>query len=54
MLATKDTFTPYVETGELVSLLDDFLPDFPGFYLYFPHRRNMAPKLRALIEHIRQ
>lgn len=27
---------------------------FPGFYLYFPQRRNMAPKLRALIEHVRQ
>lgn len=53
-LATKDTFTPYIETGELVSLLDDFLPHFQGFYLYFPQRRNMAPKLRALIEHIRQ
>ncbi|MDF3660582.1 LysR family transcriptional regulator, partial [Enterobacter hormaechei] len=38
----------------LVSLLDAFLPSFPGFYLYFPQRHNMAPKLRALIEHIRQ
>lgn len=53
-LATEDTFTPYIETGQLVALLDTFLPSFPGFYLYFPQRHNMAPKLRALIEHVRQ
>ncbi|EKS6739220.1 LysR family transcriptional regulator [Enterobacter ludwigii] len=52
--ATYETFRPFIENGQLVSLLDDFLPPFPGFYLYFPQRRNMAPKLRALIEHVRQ
>ncbi|HDW3266301.1 TPA: LysR family transcriptional regulator [Enterobacter ludwigii] len=52
--ATYETFKPFIEKGQLVSLLDDFLPPFPGFYLYFPQRRNMAPKLRALIEHVRQ
>ncbi|MDW9852035.1 LysR family transcriptional regulator [Sinorhizobium meliloti] len=52
--ATEETFRPFVETGELVPLLQDFLPPFPGFFLYFPHRRNMAPKMRALIDHIRR
>lgn len=52
--ATQETFRPFIETGELVSLLDEFLPHFPGFYLYFPQRHNMAPKLRALIEHVRR
>ncbi|EKS7424493.1 LysR family transcriptional regulator [Enterobacter ludwigii] len=52
--ATYETFRPFIEKGQLVSLLDDFLPPFPGFYLYFPQRRNMAPKLRPLIEHVRQ
>lgn len=52
--ATEDTFRPFIENGQLVSLLDDYLPYFPGFYLYFPHRRNMAPKLRALVDHVRQ
>jgi DNA-binding transcriptional LysR family regulator len=52
--ATEETFRPFVETGELVPLLQDFLPPFPGFFLYFPQRRNMAPKMRALIEHIRR
>lgn len=52
--APEETFRPYVEAGRLVSLLEDFLLPFPGFSLYFPQRRNMAPKMRALIEHIRQ
>ncbi|WP_420563756.1 LysR family transcriptional regulator [Thalassobaculum sp.] len=51
--ATSDTFRPYLERGELVSLLEDFLPPFPGFFLYYPQRRNLAPKLRALVDHTR-
>lgn len=50
--ATDETFRPYLERGELVSLLQDYLPPFPGFFLYFAHRRNMAPKLRALVDHV--
>ncbi|OHV80735.1 LysR family transcriptional regulator [Rhizobium sp. LCM 4573] len=52
--ALEETFRPYVETGRLVPLLQDFLPPFPGFFLYFPHKRNMAPKLRVLVEHVRR
>lgn len=51
--APEETFRPFVTSGELVPLLEGFLPPFPGFFLYFPQRRNMAPKLRALIDHIR-
>ena len=40
--------------GELVSVLDAFLPPFAGFFLYFPDRRHPPPKLRALIEHVRR
>lgn len=53
-LALEDNLRPYVEKGELVPVLGAFLPPFPGFFLYFPQRRNMAPKLRALIEYIRR
>ncbi|GAB3736248.1 LysR family transcriptional regulator [Silanimonas algicola] len=51
--ATEETFRPYVATGELVPVLGGYLPPFPGFFLYFPQRRNVAPKLRALIDHVR-
>lgn len=52
--APMDTLQPHVDRGELVPLLEAFLPPFPGFFLYFPQRRNMAPKLRALIAHVRR
>lgn len=49
----EDTFRPYLQRGELVSVLDDYLKPFPGFYLYYPNRHHLAPKLRALIDHVR-
>ncbi len=52
--ATEETFRPYVARGELVSLLEDHLPPFPGFYLYFPQRTDHSPKLRALVDHVRE
>jgi hypothetical protein len=39
------TFQPFVETGKLVSLLEEFLPPFPGFFLYFPQRRMPGTNL---------
>ncbi|WP_037087936.1 LysR family transcriptional regulator [Neorhizobium vignae] len=51
--ALEETFRSYIDRGELVMALEDYLPPFPGFFLYFPNRRNMAPKLRALIDHVR-
>ena len=51
--ATRATFRPFVDRGELVWLLEDFLPPFQGFSLFYPHRRNMAPKLRAFVDHVK-
>lgn len=49
----EETFRPYIRRGELVPLLQRYCPPFAGFYLYFPDRRNLAPKLRALVSHVR-
>jgi len=49
----EETFRPYIQRGELVPLLERYCPSFAGFYLYFPDRRNLAPKLRALVSHVR-
>lgn len=49
----EDTFRPYLDSGQLISMLEDYCPTFPGFYLYYPSRRNLAPKLRAFIDHVR-
>ena len=49
----EETFRPYLDRGELVAVLQDYCPSFPGFFLYYPNRRNLAPKLRALVAHVR-
>lgn len=49
----EDSFRGPISRGELVPVLEDFCPWFPGFYLYYPSRKNMAPKLRALVDHLR-
>ncbi len=50
----EDTFRPYVASGQLVPLLQDYCPSFAGFFLYYPSRRNLAPKLRALVDHVKR
>ncbi len=50
----EETFRPYIARGELVPMLEEFCPPFPGFFLYYPNRRNMPLKLRALVEYLRQ
>lgn len=49
----EETFRPWIDRGDLVPLLQAFLPPFPGFFLYFPNRHQQPAKLRALIEHVR-
>lgn len=40
--------------GDLEVVLDEFSTPFPGFYLYYPARRQALPPLRALVDHIRR
>ncbi|MFC3124283.1 LysR family transcriptional regulator [Pseudoroseomonas globiformis] len=49
-----ETFESHLRRGELVALLPGFSTPFPGFYLYYPSRRAVDPRLRALIEHVRK
>lgn len=49
------TFEPLVrqhlKDKRLKRVLVEFSPTFPGFYLYYPSRRNQSTKLRALVEY---
>jgi DNA-binding transcriptional LysR family regulator len=38
--------------GKLIPVLKDWTPPFPGFYLYYPSRRQMPPALRAFVDFI--
>ena len=50
----ESTFRPYLDRGELVSVLGRYCPPFPGFFLYYPSRTHAPAKLRALIEFLQK
>jgi DNA-binding transcriptional LysR family regulator len=39
--------------GKLVRVLESFAPMTPGVFLYYPSRRQILPKLRAFIDHVK-
>jgi DNA-binding transcriptional LysR family regulator len=43
-----------IARGDLVAVLEEFSTPFPGFYLYYPQRRQASPALRAFIDHLRE
>ncbi|UYO00993.1 MAG: LysR family transcriptional regulator [Devosia sp.] len=43
---------PKVASGELVPVLQDFLPTGQTLQAVYPHRRHLAGKVRALIDHL--
>jgi DNA-binding transcriptional LysR family regulator len=42
-----------LKAKRLVRVLEDYCPPFPGFFLYYPSRAGLSPKLRALVEFFR-
>ncbi|MFC3653374.1 LysR family transcriptional regulator [Dyella humi] len=45
--------TPHITAGRLVRLLEDWTPPFPGFFLYYPSRKQVSPVLAALLTLLR-
>lgn len=43
----------HLAAGRLVRVLDAFCPPFPGLFLYYPSRAQLAPKLQALVAYLR-
>jgi DNA-binding transcriptional LysR family regulator len=44
---------PFVRSGQLIRVLEDWSPSFEGLFLYYPGRRQVPATLRALIDMIR-
>jgi DNA-binding transcriptional LysR family regulator len=42
-----------LENGELIRVLEDWCQPFPGFFLYYPSRRQQPAALSALINTLR-
>ncbi|MBF3851482.1 LysR family transcriptional regulator [Burkholderia pseudomallei] len=49
----EDVAMPYLETGKLIRVLEDWSEPFTGYHIYYPNRRQLAPELSAFIEFIR-
>jgi len=50
---SEDHAAPYIASGELVRVLEPWCQPFPGFYLYYPSRRQQPAALSALISVLR-
>jgi DNA-binding transcriptional LysR family regulator len=44
----------HVAAGRLVRLLSDWTPAFPGFFFYYPSRRQQPPALTAFLNALRR
>jgi DNA-binding transcriptional LysR family regulator len=44
---------PFLRSGQLVRVLEDWSPSAQGLYLYYPGNRQVPATLRALIDTIR-
>ncbi|MDH6261119.1 LysR family transcriptional regulator [Bradyrhizobium sp. BR13661] len=45
--------TGAIAAGKLASVLEPFAPMTPGVFLYYPGHRQIMPKLRAFIDHVK-
>ena len=43
----------HIKAGKLVPMLERFSPTMPGVFLYYPHRHQALPKLKAFIAHVK-
>jgi DNA-binding transcriptional LysR family regulator len=48
-----DFLRPYIDSGQLVEILPDWSPRFPGPFLYYPSRKHMPAPLRAFVDFIK-
>ena len=50
---TEQQVQPYLESGELVRVLANWCPPFPGYHLYYPSRRQPSAAFTVLVEALR-
>src|SRR5580698_2262590 len=51
--AMEQPIAKMIADGRLIQVLKDWCPTFPGYFLYYPSRRNQPAALAALIKTLR-
>ncbi|MBF6039973.1 MULTISPECIES: LysR family transcriptional regulator [Pseudomonas] len=46
----EELVAPYLADGRLKEVLADWCPEFQGYHLYYPNRRQTSPAFSALVE----
>ncbi|MCU5774845.1 LysR family transcriptional regulator [Erwiniaceae bacterium BAC15a-03b] len=49
----EDRVAEAVQSGELIQILEDWCPTFPGYYLYYPSRKQHPPAFALMIDALR-
>jgi DNA-binding transcriptional LysR family regulator len=49
----EDVAAPCIASGDLIRVLEDWCPPFPGYHLYYPSRRHASPAFSLLVEALR-
>ncbi len=49
----EEEFAPHIQEGRLVRILEDWCPPFPGYYLYYPSRRQPSPAFSLIVSALR-
>ncbi|HYQ18662.1 MAG TPA: LysR family transcriptional regulator [Polyangiaceae bacterium] len=52
-LTLENHVAEHIRAGRLVRVLEDWCQPFPGFFLYYPSRRQMPVALRTLVDFLR-
>jgi DNA-binding transcriptional LysR family regulator len=48
-----DLIEHYIASGQLTSVLSEWCPCFPGYYLYYPSRRHLPPAFKIVVDALR-
>jgi len=46
----EEEFEPHIDEGRLLRVLEDWCPFFPGYYLYYPSRRQPSPAFTLVLD----
>lgn len=49
----QDLAAPYLADGQLIEVLADWCPNFQGYHLYYPNRRQASPAFTLFVEALR-